>query len=147
MVIHFWEKEAVYDNWYNNVILNKVILYNFWHQFYLNFRQFYKKCLSDVNSGILSVVIVFCLYPTSCLTQFMYLLNIVYINLVDPNGAGVLVSSTAFCYRWKYCSMSEKYIKKMCSFCVTKLSQTYLVNTHIFGLLFPLFLQLPEKRF
>ena len=34
-----------------------------------------------------------------------------YIIVVDPNGAGFLISNTDFVAGWKHCPTSEKYIE------------------------------------
>ena len=74
----------------------------------------YNKFLSFGDSGILFVVVIIFLCP-----RFWYR----YIILVDPNGAGFLISNTVFLTGWK----------QFPTHIFTKFSQNvYLINTHIF---------------
>ena len=75
---------------------------------------------------------------TSLCRGLKYLLTFMYIILVDPNGAGFLISRPFFWAGRQHCPMSAKIHHKnernlrLVSYIDTKLSHNvYLINTHI----------------
>ena len=102
-----------------------------------------KKCLSVVNFGLLSVVVVvvvcsaFLAYISIC-RGLEKLLKITFIIWNHPNVAGFLIFNTVFFAGRQHCPMSENENNKnerhfcLISCIFTKLSQNVcLINTHI----------------